>query len=319
MLLKPNKIETAQDLRMRRALDLILNGNSYLHVVGSPKMPLEIEPLYAFMCEAIPRSYADLNTIKYYFDYSKGFSRDIDPEEVIHVLNTNHRNRIKGVSWLVAGAKKFSLVEDIENYQQRIYQNGIFPQLHIMLKDEFKDVIALDEFRETLLKRLQGTDKTGLPLITGNAVNSNVLDFSPADMQVIENEKVTASMIATMMNVPAELLGTLIDKVNVASYKEAMRQIYQQTIIPLIETLLMNDNAFFFPEGNLIFKLNQSRIDVLKDTTQDLKEATWLTLNEKRRRQGLEPLDDKNADLIFLPGNVVTLEEAAFSGDTGAE
>ena len=47
----------------------------------------------------------------------------------------------------------------------------------------------------------------------------------------------------------------------------------------------------------------------LKDMVTAVKDAPWLTLNEKRIATGYEPLQDENMEKIYVPNGLSTLEE----------
>jgi HK97 family phage portal protein len=323
ILIKPNEIEkTAWRLWNRLAIDEMLWGNSYVHVLGpeNPAIrPLSLTPLFARHITPRMKGAQSANTETWnmseleYFDESNPRNEPFSSTEIIHSLEYNPDSRIKGLSWLAAGRKKIDRADNQETFNTQIYENGVYPSMNFSTDQELFEP-QRTALRQEIEKNFAGALKAGGFLLTDKGVSAKPLAISPKDLEVIENEKVTAGNIASMLNYPPELLGTVFVTKNVATYREARKQLYQQAVIPLAKRFIESFNSYFFPRGDYRFKINTSSIAVLQPTTEELSGAWWMSPNQRRTAQGLSAIDDPLMDKIYIPSGFQPIDQVGFQG-----
>jgi HK97 family phage portal protein len=330
ILHKPNEYQTAHEMWTRVACDVMLHGNAYLKVFGVNKSrPKGIYTLFGNRIEPrlgvaglndsddfVPgdRGYGNEGIPElYYHDTTSGRRDHHLKEDIIHVKEYSPTSMIKGDSWLKAGAKKLERMDSQEVYNKTIYDNGVFPTMNFSTDQELS-AGQRNALRQEISKNLAGALKAGGYLLTDKGVTANTFSLSPKDLEVVENEKVTAGHVASMLNYPPELLGTIFVTKNVATYVESRKQLYQQAVLPLCTKLLQAINAYFFRLGDMGFSINRSNIATLQPSVADLAGAWWMTPNQKRAAQGLHIADDPAMDKYYIPAGYQLIDDISFSG-----
>ena len=315
---KPNELDMPSELLAWYASDLKLTGDAYLKVISAtnienPKLkPGAIVPLFARNVKPIAGNLkANEPYIKEY-KYRQGMTDDIyKPEQIIHIKTYNPSSRIKGMSDLEAMSSEIQRVESIDRHQRNTLRKGLFPNLNIHTdqnpnKEQRQDMVA------SMKESFEGPDGDKL-LFTWGGFKAKPLSLSPADLELLENEKFTGAMIANALGVPGLILSAAGgSKDYVTAYREAHKQLMLMTAIPLMNRFLEKVNSYFFPEDDLRFKISLRMIPELQVSVEELTRMWWVTPNQKRTLQGMEQIVDPNMDKIYVPGNYVSMDSLAF-------
>jgi len=207
---------------------------------------------------------------------------------------------------------------DINEYQATNIKEGFFPAMALT---RAPDAGPMDEPGRTALRSELYNKKIGPGgeryIILDN-MKIEKLSFSPADMEILKSEQFTAAMIATGLKVPAELLGPLMDKKNVATYREAQKQLYDLACIPLLQEYLDKFNSYFFQDGGMEFVISKYNIGVFQKDATELSTMWWVSGNEKRRMQGHAMVEDEMMDKILVPSGMILLDDLGVKEDEEA-
>lgn len=292
----------------------ILNGNCYEYVTGTQKKPLEVWPLFARNITPIGGDpLKGEPVIKVYRDDTQ--KKDYSPDSVIHAKTVNPESLICGISLLSAGETKLEQLDNIENFNNKIFKNGAFPSINFSTEQDLIES-QRNDLKKSIQEQYAGVSNAGKVMLTWGGVKAIPMAFSPSDMQVLNNENMTAGAIASLLGVPPELLGNISTSKTYSNYREAKSDFINSTVIPHSNRIIEKRNHFFFPSGDFKFVLNENRIDYLKPSSAELNESWWLTPNQKRQLQGYQPIGDPAMDLIYIPSGYQTIEQAGFAGST---
>lgn len=308
-------------------MNLIYMGDAFLRVIGlgnEPKgNPRELWPLLSGEVDVRFRNdlSMDIST-----EYTQGNLEDLvyydahekkvyEREEIIHIREPNPRSHIRGLSWLQAAEKKLQLNQQMEKYKTKVFSHGQFTSFNIHTPDHLSQE-QKDEYRRDFMEVYPGVENLGLPLMTYGGFEAKPLSWSPADLKILEADRYNAAAIATMMGMPPELMGYLIETKNVATYKTAKIQLLEFTVIPAAERLNRRISAELWPDGSHRIRVNKDNIPDFRKSSEELAQAFWLTPNQRLTAQGHPTSDDPRMDQLYFPGTLMPLD--ALFIDTGA-
>ena len=136
---------------------------------------------------------------------------------------------------------------------------------------------------------------------------------SPEAAQYIEARKLTREEVAAAFHVPPPMVG-ILDHATFSNITEQHKNLYQDTLGPLLEQLQQEFEAQLFPDFPdleparfyLEFNLQEKLRGTFEEQASILQTATgapWLTRNEARARQNLPAVD--GGDDLVVPLNVL--------------
>jgi HK97 family phage portal protein len=310
----PNPRMSGNSLTQLAITYLMLNGNNYEYIIGTPQKPIEVWPLMAHRVTPEEVKDGDIAKVQYKDESNPQKPETYRQEQIIQAMFVNPNSRIKGLGRLEAGKYLVNQSEMIAQYNSSILKKGGYPSMHFSTDQSLNEQQRKD-IEKLLNQYTTGPQNAGAPLITGNGVKVVPLMLSPKDLDLLNNEKVTASMIATLLGVPVEILGAIGDTKTYNNMREAKEDFITNTVIPYLEIILTARARYHFPNGEYEFVIETNQIDVFKKGTTDLATQHWTTGNEKRIAQGYKPIDDPQMDEILYPSGSVTSEELTGSKD----
>lgn len=170
---------------------------------------------------------------------------------------------------------------------------------------------ARKRFREDWQATYGGSDNDGMMAVIEEGMHLNSYTFDPKEAEYIASRKLTMEEVARAYHVPLPSVG-LLDNSNYSQSVEAHRNLYQDTLGPILEELEQEivlqlakefaDVDGVYVEFNLADKLKGS----FEEQAQVLSTAVggpWISRNEVRAMQNLPPIPGGNE--IIIPLNVV--------------
>ena len=185
--------------------------------------------------------------------------------------------------------------------------------------------------KKELADKYTGSKNAGRPLLLEGGLDWKEMALAPADLQHTENKQQSARDIALAFGVPPQLLGIPGDN-TYTNYSQAVRALYRQAVIPLVQHVSEDLSIFFQPTYGEDFMLVPD-LDSLEALAEERKEL-WdringskvMTVDEKRKAKGLEPYKPGTGvgAKIYGPLNEVPLddvrpEEDGDGGDNTSE
>lgn len=170
----------------------------------------------------------------------------------------------------------------------------------------------------------QGARNAGRPLIIEGGLAWQQISLSPKDMDFINSKAVTAIDIATAYGVPPELLG--LGQKTFNNYKEARLALYEETILPIMDSLRDELNKWLLPAfgDGLWLDYDRDDIEALTEKREQkfamIKDITFLTQNEKRQAVGYDKQEGWdvyliNGQLVASPEDLTTTPDPGTNSD----
>lgn len=289
-----------------------ISGNAYpLAVSPRPtEAPKELWPLRPDTikvvegADGLPAGYVqEVGSNRAYFE----------KEQILHWRTFNPVSDWYGMAPLEAAALSVDTHNEGSRWNLALIQNGAKPSGALVQQGE-------QGLTETQFKRLkseldvkyQGASNAGRPLLLEGGLRWENMGYSPADMDWAIGKNMTAREIAVAFGVPPQLIG-IPDSQTYSNYAEARQSLYEDTVIPLHAELTEELNRWLVPkfDEKLELRPDLDQIPALEAKRQArferVQDADFMTIDEKRRVAGLEPLPKKLGEQVLVSAAMVPL------------
>jgi HK97 family phage portal protein len=305
LLTAPNPCMTGRSMVQALLSYQLVSGNAYLQAVGSPG-ELTPQELYVLrpdrvqvlpsQTDCVPQGYR-YQVGKCYWDYP--VDRVTGRGKILHLKEFHPLNDWYGLSPVEAAAYAIDQHNQASSWNQALLQNGARPSGALVVRDERNGGaghLSEEQFRRLkheLDESYQGAANAGRPLLLEGGLDWKEMALSPKDMDFIEMKNSAAREIALAFGVPPQMLGIPGDN-KYQNMAEARMALWEQTVLPLLDQLVMGLNNWLVPmfEGErLLVAYDKDSIDALsykRDGMWDrIASASFLSDEEKRRLLGI--------------------------------
>jgi HK97 family phage portal protein len=322
LLARPNPLQSEGWFRESTMAYLLLSGNTYIEGVGPFKEdspPLELWSLRPDRMKVVP---GPRGPAGYTYEVNGQLKEwPFDPVDgkgpILHMKFFNPLDDWYGMSPVEAAAYSVDAHNMAGEWNQGLLQNGCRPSGALVYKPgESSPPNLSDKQKESLKEQLNsasaGTRNAGRPLILDGGLEWQAMSLTPAEMDWINGKNNSAREICMAFDVPPMMLGIPGDN-TYANYKEARQALYQDTIIPLNDSILDGLNSWLSPLFGEDIKIVQdienlpALSEVRKDRWTMVQTATWMTTNEKRAAVGMDELEGEEANEVLIPSTLVPL------------
>lgn len=238
-----------------------------------------------------------------------GQDTPIPPEMILHLRTFNPLDDLIGVSPLAVGARSIVQSNESKAWNVSLLQNharppGAFVSKHTLTETQLADL------RKEVDEKYTGSFNAGRPMLLGGEMTWQQFGMTPADMDWLEGQKLSAREISIIFGVPPELIGDSTNK-TYSNYREARRAFHEETIMPFMVHLRDELNRWLVPlfGDNLFLDFDTDQVPALQEDRallfERLSKATFLTENEKRKEAGFE--ERPEGDVILIPISSIPL------------
>lgn len=323
LLDKPNPLQgTSSFIESVVAFNRIA-GNSYIEAnrgISDTGVPLELWPVRPDRMRVVPgkSGYVD----RYVFT-NGGYERswEVDPvkltSNILHWKTFNPTNDWYGLSPLEASMLSLDQNNAGQRWNLSLLQNSATPSgvLQMKVSDSNPRGELTDgqytRLKEEFEKNYVGSKQAGRPMIIEGGLNWQSMSLSPKDMDFVNSKAVSATDLALALGVPPELMGLGAKTFN--NYREARLAFYEETILPLMDSLKDSLNMWLAPAfgDGLVLDYNKDDIEALtwkrEQKYTSLQSVDFLNQNEKRIAAGYD--EKEGLDLYVIGGTLYSEEE----------
>jgi len=320
LLEEPNKVQRLNDIIRELATYYLITGNGYLYGVRrlgtGDVIQLQVMPSHLVRIE-----YGTwLNPVKgYRLDtYIDGV---IPPDDVVHIRMFNPKydeqgTQLYGLSPIQAAANMIQLSNYTTSVQLDNYAN--YGVRGILGGDgERWDKSAVEAVKE-LWNSFKQAGSRGDIIVTSEPMRFTQVGLSPADMQVIEQQKMTLRDLCMIYNVPPQLLGDS-EHSTYNNMREARKALITDAVLPVMEKvkdalirMLCKDTDLYIDYDMQAFV---ELSDDLNTMVTALGQAWWLTPNERRVAMGRQPIDLPVMDEVLIPSGYMPVSMVSDDGE----
>ncbi|WP_249549121.1 phage portal protein, partial [Anaplasma phagocytophilum] len=223
---------------------------------------------------------------------------------LLHLKNFHPLNDWYGLSPIEAASYSIDQHNQAGAWNQAMLQNGARPSgaLVVNNKDGRNNSLSAEQYQR-LKSQIEtfysGQKNSGRPILLEGGLEWKEMSLTPKDMDFIESKNISSREIALAFGVPPQLIGIPGDN-TYSNLSEARLSLWEQTVIPQLESILSHFNSWLVPcfGNNLFLSYDKESISALTEKRQRLwqyvQNASFMTINEKRSAFGLHPIEEGN-------------------------
>jgi HK97 family phage portal protein len=313
-VLKPDVDTTREAFYGSIIVSLLLDGNSFIRVYTQNNQIVNLVVLNPHHVEVKRNGLGRLTFIV------QGEKKPLSTEEIIFIPDVVRPGAIRGVSRVDALKDNFGLAKALETYAARFFgygatTSGIIEYPHDLTYEQSQALAAAFDSKHKGLRRAH---KTGV--LSGGATYKPT-SVSNDQAQFLDSRRMAVEDVARAFNVPPHLLGlsgtnsyASVEQNNLAWVTHGLRPIIAKiegALSPLLALSPNGQNAFlrFNIDGLLRADIN-SRMAAYSVGLQ----SGFLTINDVRRLEDLQSINDVSANTVRVPLANVNVEDANLTG-----
>lgn len=322
LIKRPNPFQSRQELLVGLYSYLMLAGNVYLEPVFLDKAVRELFILRPDRVQITvgPKGYPSKYT------YKVGSSEVDYPITgnqlpLLHIKEFHPTDDNYGMSPVEAAAYSIDVHNQSNVFSKALLDNMARPSGALVYSGGESGTEALSDEQFTRLKseleeKYMGAKNAGRPLLLDGGLDWKTMSIAPKDMEYSEAKQQSARDIALAFGVPPQLLGIPGDN-TYTNYSQAVRALYRQTVIPLVNHACGSLTNFFAPTFGDDFTVvtDLDSLEALADERSELwkriNDAKFITVDEKRLATGYEKYKEEDGigGKIYGPLNEMPLTD----------
>ena len=295
-------------------------GNGYAYIFrdsnGVPEGLVWLNPDYV-----VPMK--EDGKLLYLVTLDSGEQRRLNPMNVLHVKGLGF-DGITGYSILDIMKNVLGLNLAYEMNQSVFFRNSMRPGWVIEVPYKFRDLDAVNKFRNKLGKVHKGLERSHIPMILEAGASAKPLTVSQSDAQFIESREFDLRMLANIFLLPSSKLND-VAKVAYNSLEQENQSVLDEVYDPwfvvweeecefklLTEEEKESDSVEIeFDRSKIVRIPFQQRVEGNNKAVL----AGWKLKDEARAEEGLNPLPDGSGQLPYIPTNVTTVDQEEKEGE----
>lgn len=256
---------------------------------------------------------------------------DIDPNPlkfrpILHIKNWNPVDQWRGQPAMMAAASAADEHNGAVSYAKALLTNSARPSGAMVYEPKEGPASLGDDEYERLKAELdeqhQGAGNAGRPMLLDGGLKWEQMGLSPKDLESGEGRAAAAREIAFALGVPPLLLGLPGDN-TFANYEEANLAFWRFTVFPLAVLLQKKLTAWLRPlVANLSIKFDAESSPIAeaekKIRWDRVRLADFITLDEKRKELGFDPLPNGQGQHVMVAISLAPLDQVLNRPPPGA-
>ncbi len=303
LLARPNEYHSGTELMERIYSHLLISGNSYVMRVGVANRIRELHTLDPTKLtirrdtNGWPESYQYQND-RDARSFSSGQNSDL-----LHLCMFNPRDEFEGMAPLNAAQRSLDIHNAASEWNKALLDNSARPSGALVYAAPDGANLSDEQFQRLKTELEQGyagANRAGRPMVLEGGLDWKAMAYSPKDMDFLEAKNGAAREIALTFGVPPMLLGIPGDN-TYSNYVEANRAFWTQTVLPLVNKVADGVSKWLAPVfgDGVALLADREQVEVLSVDQEKrwnrIREATFLTTDEKRQMLGFSPLPEGEA------------------------
>jgi len=240
----------------------------------------------------------------------------IPDEDMLHLNFLDPLDEDGGLSPLEVSSMQIDQGNTARIWNRNLLKQGARPSGMIKTKmsmnsDQKQDIL------NSFIERMAGGSRAGLPIMSSGEIDWQPTGMSPGEMEWLQGMVHADRGVAVSIGVPPQVLGDT-ESSTFSNYQEARKALYQERVLPLLGWVIGEFTQFLLVsqgDSDLYFTPDLDSVDALHEARRDewsrIKEADWLTVNEKRIATRYGAIDGEGGSLIITSGGVIIREDGS--------
>lgn len=310
---RPNRFQTPFEFREMLEGHLCLRGNAFCQIVEDGAGGIsELMPLHP---DRIKVEMLDNGSYRYRYKDSAGQDQVFRRDQLWHLRGLSS-DGVVGINPIELQRESIGSGLSAQDYGNRYFANDAKPSGGwIEFPGKFADITARKIFQEGW-QATQGGSNRGKTALLDQGMKYHEIGINNRDSQFLELRQFTVGDVSRIFRVPPHLVGDL-SKATFSNIEQQSLEFVTYTMTPWaerwessIETFLLGPDQGLEVEFDFSVLLRGDADGRGKYYHNGILDG-WMTRNEARVREGLDPLDGLNEPL--RPLNMV--EESAATGE----
>ena len=307
LLDRVNPYMTRKDLFRSTQSFLDLHGNAYWYLARENNGEGEIKEIYILRPDKtaiVTEKENPLVVSGYVFKQDGGVKIPFNAKEILHFKNFNPNGNYPfphlGVGVVETAQMAIQTDNEIRKWNFNFFKNSAKPDGILEVSGD--SAIGAEEYQRLRAEwdtEHRGVENSSKPAILSGGVSWKEVTRSQSDMQFADQKILNRDEILAIFQVPKTVLG-LTDSVNRATADASIYIFNLFVIKELMQNIIDTLNEFLLPEFDttgtqtLVFEspVKEDRLEILAGYTAGINK--WLTRNEIRTMEGLEPTTNGN-------------------------
>jgi HK97 family phage portal protein len=302
----PNPEMTSFNLRETLIGHAALWGNAYCEIVSDGAG--NVRELWPFRPDRMQVLRNSKGELVYVYSSQKNGNRAYPAENIFHLRGLG-LNGLMGLSMIKLAAQSIGLSLATEQYGAAFFGNGAIPGGVLQHPAKLDDP-AYDRLKESWEDRHQGSDRAKRVAILEEGMTYQSIGIPPEDAQFLETRKFQVTEIARIYRVPPHMLADL-ERASFANIEHQGIEFVTHTIRPWLVNFEQESYRSLFTKPERKRYLAEFNVDgLLRGDIASRYQAYavgrqngWLSANDVRRRENLNPIDD--GDVYLVPLNMI--------------
>jgi HK97 family phage portal protein len=242
--------------------------------------------------------------------------QSIPEEDMLHLNFLDPLNEDGGLSPIEVASMQIDQGNSARLWNRNLLRQGARPSGMIKTKMSMSPEHKQDMLN-SFLDRVAGASKAGLPIISTGDIDWQSTGMSPGEMEWMQGMVHADRGVAVAVGVPPQVLGDT-ESSTFSNYQEARKALYQERVLPLLNWIIGEFTQFLLisqGDSDLYFQADLDSVDALQEDRKDewarVKEADWLTVNEKRIATRYGAISGVGGSVIITSTGIVIREDGS--------
>ncbi len=309
VLRNPNAWQTGYRWRHARMVWVATYGKACYRIVGGARSPFEeLRPIHPAAIKVLRQ--APDGTLIYEERLTDGRTQLLDQGEVLH---------FRGISFDgIEGAPMYALIRNVvqiallaERHQGQFLKKGSRLAGLLLPKHPIKPEQS-QQLKESFQASFGGAENTGTAAVLPFEVDFKPMAATNRDSQLVELSDSHVGAILRFLGVPGVVVGWMGDKTSTYASAEAFFEKggIKHSVMPYVTNFEDEEEKALLPAGSLL-QIKHNLDVLLRANTKDRYDALfkasgrpWMTPNEVRAIEDMNPDPDPESDKIGRPANM---------------
>jgi HK97 family phage portal protein len=306
---QPNEEQTSVEFREMLQGHLALRGNAYAQIDRKMGKPARLVPLHPDRVEVTRAKDGDL-VYRVNPDSGSPYTLSRRQGGIMHVRGLSS-DGAKGINPIELFRETIGLGLAYEEYSGRLFGNGANINGVLETPQAMSDE-ALSRFRTLWQKNYSGIGNAGKTAILEQGMKWQAIGIAPKDAEFIVSRRFQVTEIARIFRVPPHMLADL-ERATFSNIEHQSLEFIRDTIRPWLvrweqaltrDLIPPEDRDEYFVEF-LIDGLMRGDLKSRYDSYAIGRNNGWLSANDIRRLENMNPLPPEQGDVYLIPLNMI--------------
>jgi HK97 family phage portal protein len=313
----PNKQDGYFEFWYNFFINKLVTGNAFVEAIKptETRPPVELWNLPPLAVSLNETNDFYNKILEVYFSWGQT-QKTIPIELILHSKYYNPDGRVWGLSPLSAARRAVKMINDGEDWNVALIQNGAKPE-YVIVVPQGTGHEQRERIKKDYMDRYTGPGKAGKEPFVAEAdfMKFEQLGYTVKDMDWATSNLTSMRKVYDVYGIGSELGNDPENKIQ-SNKREAMRSLYTDKILPEVDSRIDELNRWLVPmygEEKLMLVSDLSGVDALNDEKDKvatrMAQSEWLTMNEKRQEMGFERIDNPVFDEPWLGLGKLPLSE----------